>query len=309
MEVNTNRLEIERALVSTYRSAGASLQRNIGFALERLKPQTPEGRETVRAWLAAEQKEWKGRYSLPKGGVQELTAIIQAPAGKFDTLDSLNRLIAAGAHHDTHVAQAVPALIAYLRNPANPHRQSAINALGNIGLAASNAVPCLMSCLNEDDQHVQGTSIYALGRIGPPAKRAIPAIRAFLKDEPNRFQAANALWRIDSEYVPLALSVFIDMLDRHSLRGDILALALDEMGRRRGKPFRRWPGCWTSRTPRCGWQPPRRFGTLTPTMSAGLCPRWASSAKNSVPNVWGQQSCSAKLDLPPRPLCPISRLV
>ena len=230
VEVNTNRLEIERALVSAYGSGEASLQRDIGFALQRLKPQTPEGRETVGAWLAALRKEGQGRWSLPQGGVEELIERIKSPTNQREANEACNTLAAIAIHGDTNAARAVPALIEYARNPASQYRQSAVNALGNIGLAASNAVPLLMSCLGDDDHGVQGNSIHALGRIGPRAKRAVPAIRALLTGGPNRFLAANALWRIDSEYVPLALSVFIEMLNQRSLRGDILALALDEMG-------------------------------------------------------------------------------
>ncbi len=231
-EMKTNRLEIEKALVAAYRSPEDQLPppQNIGYALESLRPQTAEGRAIVRAAIAASRKEWQGRWSLPQGGVEELIERVTSPTNQRGANDACNTLSAIAIRGDTNAAKAVPALIEYVRNPANQYRQSAINALGNISLAASNAVPCLMSCLDDDDHGVQGNSIYALGRIGPPARRAVPAIRALLTDEPNRFLAANALWRIDSEYVPLALSVFIEMLNQRSLRGDILALAVDEMG-------------------------------------------------------------------------------
>ena len=231
-EMKTNRLEIEKALVAAYRSPEdqSPPPQDIGYALASLRPQTAEGRAIVGAAVAASRKEAQERSSLPEGGVQELIEKIQSPANQRGANEACYTLCFLAIRGDTNAAQAVPALIEYVRIPANQFRQSAINALGNIGLAASNAVPYIMPCLDEDDQHLQGTSIYALGRIGPPARRAIPAIRALLTDEPNRFLAANALWRINSAYVPLALSVFIEMLNQRSLRGDILALALDEMG-------------------------------------------------------------------------------
>jgi HEAT repeat protein len=142
--------------------------------------------------------------------------------------------MAGAARHDTNVAQAVPVLIEIARNPVRRYRAYAVSALGTIGLAASNTVPCILSCLDDHDQTVRSVAIETLGQIGPPAKSAVPAIRKLLQDQNDSIRrvAADALWRIDSEYVPLALSIFIEMLNQRSLRGDAPAYSLDQMGPR-----------------------------------------------------------------------------
>ena len=231
-QMKTNRLEIEKALVAAYRSPEGQLPQPEGIeaALMSLKPQTAEGRAVLRAAGAAFRKYWQRRYSLPEGGVEELIERLESPANQPGAEEACRTLMIIAMRGDSNAAKAVPALIEYARNPTNEFRPGAIDALGAIGLAASNAVPCLMACLDDEDRHLEGSSVRALGRIGPPAKPAVPALRALLTDELSRCEAANALWRIDSEYVPLALPVFIEALNQR--RGDWLNVAvyLYEMG-------------------------------------------------------------------------------
>ncbi len=61
-------------------------------------------------------------------------------------------------------------------------RERAALALGLIGPAAKEAVPALIATLRDEDGLVRGYAAYALGEIGPAANEAVPALEAAARD-------------------------------------------------------------------------------------------------------------------------------
>jgi HEAT repeat protein len=62
-------------------------------------------------------------------------------------------------------AEAVPALVAALKDPNKPVRRDAAAALANIGPAAAGAVPDLIAALKDPDEIVRQRVADALGRV------------------------------------------------------------------------------------------------------------------------------------------------
>jgi len=89
--------------------------------------------------------------------------------------------------------EAVPALIAALKDPDGGVRRIAIGVLGMIGLGAKEAVPALIAALKDPDAGVRGSAAQALGWIGLGAKEAVPALIAALKDPLRLSESAGAL--------------------------------------------------------------------------------------------------------------------
>ncbi len=54
--------------------------------------------------------------------------------------------------------------------------------MGWIGPAAAEAVPALMAALKDKDKKVRRNAAFALGEIGPAAKEAVPALEAAVRD-------------------------------------------------------------------------------------------------------------------------------
>jgi HEAT repeat protein len=73
--------------------------------------------------------------------------------------------------------------------------------LAEIGPEAKEAVPELVACLKDDDAEIRREAIAALGRIGPSAKQAVPAIANALADQDAgvRYTAAYSLGVIGPE--------------------------------------------------------------------------------------------------------------
>lgn len=93
---------------------------------------------------------------------------------------------------------AVPILIAGLKEKTPYLRVNAISALGGIGAEAKAAVPALAEALKDEKGFVGLAAAEALGNIGPEAKAAVPALLEALKDRGRmRVAAAEALWRIN----------------------------------------------------------------------------------------------------------------
>ena len=88
--------------------------------------------------------------------------------------------------------EAVPALIAALKDSYWHVREAAADALGNIGPAAKDAVPALIAALKDSNKFVRRATAYALGGIGPVAKEAVPALIVALKDSAWRVRKAAA---------------------------------------------------------------------------------------------------------------------
>lgn len=110
---------------------------------------------------------------------------------------------------------AVPALLAILRDKANPARHQAIIALGDLGPKAKSAVEPLLALLKDKKQSGVDRDIIirALGRIGPDAKAAVPDLILVLKgnDPCSRMSAAEALGQIGPD-AKSAVPILLDML-------------------------------------------------------------------------------------------------
>ena len=91
-----------------------------------------------------------------------------------------------------------------LAAPEPLDRQHAVSALGRIGPAAPEAVPALMAALRDPEGKVRKTAAEALGKIGPAAAEAVPEVVpvlvAALRDPEGlvRRAAAEALGRVRS---------------------------------------------------------------------------------------------------------------
>jgi hypothetical protein len=94
---------------------------------------------------------------------------------------------------------AVPSLIAALKDDGLFIRLDAAAAFGHIGPEAAPAVPALIQALTNQHRGVRFNSAYSLGFLGPLAKDAVPAFKVALNDsEPEvRTKASEALQKID----------------------------------------------------------------------------------------------------------------
>jgi HEAT repeat protein len=90
-------------------------------------------------------------------------------------------------------AEAVPALIAELKNEASNIRSRAVSNLGDIAAVENSSVviPALISTF-ENDQHanVRRQAAYALATSGVLAKSAVPALSSALDDEREEIRRA-----------------------------------------------------------------------------------------------------------------------
>jgi len=128
--------------------------------------------------------------------------------------------------------EAIPALIAALKDDDPGVRQTAAGALGGIGPEAKEAIPALIAALKDGDPGVRRTAAEALEGIGPAAKEAIPALIAALKDGDPwvRRTAAEALGAIGpaaKEAIPALITALKD--DDPWVRR-MAAVALGEIG-------------------------------------------------------------------------------
>ncbi len=109
-------------------------------------------------------------------------------------------------------ADAIPALIAVLGNDSSDRvRPAAAVALGTTSQSGSSAVPALIHALEQDDAPVRQAASLALARIGRHAQAAVPALQGVFEDE-NRYtrgHAVHALYRIGT---PAARAALLDYL-------------------------------------------------------------------------------------------------
>ena len=80
-------------------------------------------------------------------------------------------------------APAVPALIEAAGHPQWWVRAAAVNALGEMGLAARESVPTLIAALRDDSLIVQQQAAQALGMASQEGPEAVPALAATLQHE------------------------------------------------------------------------------------------------------------------------------
>jgi hypothetical protein len=138
--------------------------------------------------------------------------------------------------------QAIPALIAALKDGEQDVRFQAVLALKEMGADASNAVPAITRVLADVGVGAQTNSYFylraaaasALGKIGPAALDALPELKAALIESNSylRGQAAVAVWRVSND-VDSALPVLLHEMpttSEHSKWDWIIALG--EMGPR-----------------------------------------------------------------------------
>ena len=94
---------------------------------------------------------------------------------------------------------AVPSLIAALKDDDFFVRLNAAAAFGQIGPQAASAIPALISALTNQYRGVRFNSAYSLELLGPLAKDAIPALKVTLSDsDPEvRAKAKEALEKIE----------------------------------------------------------------------------------------------------------------
>ena len=107
---------------------------------------------------------------------------------------------------------AVPALIAALKDEDGDVRMEVVRTLREIGPAAEDAVPALITALKDEIWDVRGSAANALREIGPAAEDAVPALITALKDEiwDVRGSAADALREIGPAAVPALIAVLKD---------------------------------------------------------------------------------------------------
>ncbi len=102
-------------------------------------------------------------------------------------------------------SEAVPSLILMLKNEDASTRACAAEALVIIGVPAAKAIPDLILSLQDENPDVRCHSAAALGAIGAHSDQVVTALIASLKDENKdvRYKAAEAL----GEFGPFAISV------------------------------------------------------------------------------------------------------
>ncbi len=107
---------------------------------------------------------------------------------------------------------AIPALVEVLHNDSSDRvRPAAADALGTTSQSGSKAVSALAQALAQDDAGVRNTASLALARIGRHAQAAVPALQGVFEDE-NRYtrgHAVHALYRIGT---PAARAALLDYL-------------------------------------------------------------------------------------------------
>ena len=112
-------------------------------------------------------------------------------------------------------AAAVPALIEATKHPKWWVRATAVETLGNIGLAAEDAIPALIETLDDSSDRVRPAAAVALGTTSQSGSRAVSALIQALEQDyaPVRQAASLALARIGRHAhaaVPALQGVFED---------------------------------------------------------------------------------------------------
>jgi len=185
-------------------------------AEEALEDIGPAAKKAVPALIAAlKDSDWKVRKFAAKAlgeigpaAKKAVPALIALHSDWIDREAALSALRKMGL-------EAVPALIAALKDSDRKVRESAAKALGDIGPAAKEAVPALIAALKDGDRFVQSLAAKVLGEIGPAAKEAVLALIDAQKDSDRKVResAAEALEDIGpaaKEAVPALIAALKD---------------------------------------------------------------------------------------------------
>src|SRR5438105_4905800 len=78
-------------------------------------------------------------------------------------------------------ADAVPRLVAQLKEAKAEKRKEAAEDLGRLGADGKAALPALVAAFKDDDADVRKTAVEAVRFIGPDTKTALPALIDVLK--------------------------------------------------------------------------------------------------------------------------------
>ena len=97
------------------------------------------------------------------------------------------------ARHDALPARQQP--------EATPAIDLLLNVIEHLGQDAAQAIPLLLAALKDPDGDVRRAAAIALGRMGPEAKSALPALSVLLRDRDElvRDAAADAIHKIMDE--------------------------------------------------------------------------------------------------------------
>jgi HEAT repeat protein len=100
--------------------------------------------------------------------------------------------------------EAVPDLIAALKDSDALVREHAAEALGDIGPQAKESISALEKVLKDPDARVRRDAVRSLGQMGSAAKSALESIRPLLRDKEERVRKAarTSLQQIESEPRP-----------------------------------------------------------------------------------------------------------
>ena len=134
-------------------------------------------------------------YALSAIGLAAVPALIDAAGHK----DWWARVSAVEALGDIGLAarDAVPVLAGAAADESELVRVHAAEGLGTAGQGSAAAVPALIDALKDESENVRRQATLALARIGVHAEEAVPALKSTLQDE-NRYvrgQAVHALCR------------------------------------------------------------------------------------------------------------------
>jgi HEAT repeat protein len=182
--------------------------RNIAiFAVRRVAAQPEEAVPVIAPLLAdsdPEVRETAGQTlaSFGKPAVSELRSML-----KLDALDVRKLAVATLGMIGPDAVDAVPDLVAMLRDPQSELHGDALDSLASIGAPA---VPALTAAVKqEEDPSLRKQSILALGRVGKPA---IPVLGGALtdKDPSVRLQAVTALGQTGPDAVATIAKAFGD---------------------------------------------------------------------------------------------------
>lgn len=171
-----------------------------GRAAEALAAIGPNDRKAIFPLLALLQgpNALAGAKALSKCGPEALAAT-PALVALLKNDDPEIRWNAAKTLGKIHAIDAIDPLVGALKDPADPVREHAAEALGDMGPAASRAVDPLIATLKDPYSKARRDAARSLGQIGPAAKAAVPTLEQLSKDDPQamvRDAAALAIKKI-----------------------------------------------------------------------------------------------------------------